>query len=258
MKIQSNIPIPEVQLWKSGQWVIAINQIDNGEQPEGNEGKRYEADFTIVDAQTAEAAIHAFTRMTVDVPLDESVIYNFEVNGRPAIETKPDYPNPVEPTIFPPLPDEGWLEEGRIYSYENEAVMVIRPHNRTIYPPEETPALFSFFRQNSDDLNWIPNEFVKLNWKRWYNNKQYECKQPHMTLSTYTPDLTPALWDEIQQQGEKPPQWVSSNYYLYVVGYEVYNLGKIWRAKNTTHTWIEPALTGNGAISWEFVRDWVD
>ena len=50
MKIQSNIPIPEIQLWKDGQWIIAINPIDNGVQVEGDEGKRYEADFTIVDA----------------------------------------------------------------------------------------------------------------------------------------------------------------------------------------------------------------
>lgn len=30
---------------------------------------------------------------------------------------------------------------------------------------------------------------------------------------------------------------------------------KIWKSKNATHLWIAPALDGNGAISWEFVKD---
>lgn len=259
MKTQSNIPIPSMQLWKEGQWVIAVNHVDNGLQAEGDEGKRYEADFTIVDAQTAEAAIHAFTRMTVDVPLDESVIYNFEVNGRPAIKTKPDYPVPVEPTIFPPLPEQGWLEVGHIYSYADGAVMVVQSHNRTIYAPENTPALFSFYRPNTPELLWIPNEQVQIGWKRWFNDKQYDCIKSHMTLSTWTPDVTPALWVEIQQQGEKPPQWVSANWAQYTpIGYEVFDLGKVWRVKTLSHTWIQPALTENGAISWTFVKDWID
>lgn len=91
MKIQSNIPIPEVQLWKEGQWVIAVNQIDNGVQAEGDEGKRYEADITIVDALTEEAATLALKRMNQDKELDDAVIYNIEIDGKPAIEIKPDY-----------------------------------------------------------------------------------------------------------------------------------------------------------------------
>ena len=91
MKIQSNIPTPEMQLWKEGQWVIAVNHIDNGVQAEGDEGKRYEADITIVDALTEEAAAFALRRMTQDKELDDAVVLNFEVDGKPAIEIKPDY-----------------------------------------------------------------------------------------------------------------------------------------------------------------------
>jgi hypothetical protein len=43
-----------------------------------------------------------------------------------------------------------------------------------------------------------------------------------------------------------------------MVGTQVYNRGQIWEAINLTHTWIEPALTGNGAISWKFVKDWIE
>ena len=165
------------------------------------------------------------------------------------------------------LPIEGQpVEANRVYRYNEGTengysglVICVQPHSRTIYKPEETPALFSFFRENSDDLTWIPNETVKLGWKRWHNGIQYEAIQAHQTLTTYEPDKTlGVLWEEVQQQQEQPPQWLTSEYYKYVVGYEVLDSGKVWRAKNTTHTWIQPALTGDGAISWEFVKDWVD
>lgn len=91
MKVQSNIPIPALQLWKDGQWAIAVNHVDNGVQPEGDEGKRYEADITIVDALTEEAASFALKRMHQDKELDDAVIYNLEVDGKPAIEIKPEY-----------------------------------------------------------------------------------------------------------------------------------------------------------------------
>lgn len=105
----------------------------------------------------------------------------------------------VQPIVA--LPEIGELcEGGRYYLYDSEhssIVYCVQAHNRTIYPPEQTPALFSFFRENSDDLEWIQNEFVKLGWKRWYNDKQYECIQAHMTLEGWTPDVTPALWQEV-------------------------------------------------------------
>jgi hypothetical protein len=175
--------------------------------------------------------------------------------GQDAIKIKRDYPVKASPSIFPPLPESGWVEENVIYSYGNGAVMVTRGHNRTIYSPEETPALFSFYRENTDALTWIPNENVKRGWKRMYNGKQYEVVQPHMTLTGWEPDKTPALWNEVQQQGVKPPQWNTSNWIQYVVGYQVYDSGKVWEAINTTHTWIQPALTGNGAISWKYISD---
>lgn len=96
--------------------------------------------------------------------------------------------------------------EGDIDTGYNGLVICMQTHNRTIYPPMETPALFSFFRENTDDLEWIPNEMVELGWKRWYEGVQYEVIQAHQTLVTWTPDVTPVLWSEVQ--GEKIPVWV--------------------------------------------------
>lgn len=149
----------------------------------------------------------------------------------------------------------------RYYNYASEnagLVKCVQTHNRTIYPPEETPDLFSFFRPNTDELDWIPNEYVHLGWKRWYDGVQYEVIQAHMTLSTWTPDVTPALWLPLEVIGEQPPQWVSANWAQYTpIGYEVFDLGKVWKVKTLSHTWIQPALTGDGAISWTFVKDWI-
>ena len=46
MKALSNEKIVETVRWKEGEWAIHINHKDNGVQSEGEEGKRYEADFT--------------------------------------------------------------------------------------------------------------------------------------------------------------------------------------------------------------------
>jgi hypothetical protein len=211
MKTKSNTPIAEVQRWKEGQWAMAVNAVDHGYLPTGDpmtdkSGERYEADFTIVDALNAEEAIFAFTRMTQDPTFDQKVVDNIEVNGRPAIETKPTYATPVVTTIFKPLPVTGTpLEIGEIYSYGNSAVMVKQNHKRTIYAPELIPDLFSFYRKNTDELLWIIGEKVELGWKRWRDGKQYICLQEHQTQVDWTPILTiGVLWDEVPGTPEIP------------------------------------------------------
>lgn len=207
MKTSSNIQFPQVQRWKEGQFMVVVNQVDNGVQPEGEEGKRYTADFTVVDSLDAADAINAVTRITADPVMDQLVVDNIEVNGKPAIETKVDYPTKVATTVFPTLPSSGTLKIGEIYSYGNGAVMVRQTHERTIYTPEQTPALFSFYRDNaSAELAWMEGEKVEAGWKRTYGGKTYECLQSHQTQADWTPDVTPTLWKE--QQGEDIPVWV--------------------------------------------------
>ena len=95
--------------------------------------------------------------------------------------------------------------EGELSGYSG-FVICRQTHNRTIYKPQETPDLFSFFRENSDKLEWIPNEKVELGWKRTFGGKTYECLQPHQTQSDYTPTATlGVLWKEIPS--ETIPVW---------------------------------------------------
>jgi hypothetical protein len=263
MKTQSNIPIPQVQLWKANQYMVAINQQYEGlkDMGMGISQPVYTADFTIVDALTAEAALYAFTRQQNDVVLDNKVINNIEVDGKPAIESKPVYASKAQPTIFPSFPATGTsLKKGEVYSYGNGAIMVVQDHARTIYAPELTPALFSFYRIVTEGQEWIAGEQVTLNATRTFNSKTYKCIQSHQTQATWNPELTlNVLWQivVVVSPETKPPQWVTGNWGQYVLGYQVFDRGKVWEVKGITHTWIQPAMNGNGAISWKFIKDWI-
>lgn len=199
MKIHSNIAFSDVpQRWKAGQWIIFNNHKDNGIQDEESAGSRYEADFTIIKELTAEATILAFTRMTQDPDLEQKVVDTIEVNEGKAIDVVIDYPTKVSASVFPPLPDSGALKTGQLFSYQNGAVMVVQDHERTIYAPELTPALFSFYRDNASvELEWMEGEKVEKGWERTFGGKTFECLQSHQTLAAWTPDITPALWKEV-------------------------------------------------------------
>lgn len=86
--------------------------------------------------------------------------------------------------------------EGDIDGY-NGLVKCVQTHIRTIYKPIETPALFSFFRENAADLEWMIGEKVEVGWTRTYDGKIYEVIQAHQTQVDWTPDKTPTLWKEI-------------------------------------------------------------
>ena len=64
------------------------------------------------------------------------------------------------------------------------------------------------------------------------------------------PDLcaTTAAWN-----GNNATQYQTD----FGAGLDVYvkHNNAIWKAKNATHLWIAPAHTGNGAISWQWVKD---
>jgi len=69
------------------------------------------------------------------------------------------------------------------------------------------------------------------------------------------------VWQKIQPDipeenlCDETPQWESANWNDYSAGYKVKSGSAIWEAINTSHTWIEPALEGDGAISWKHVKD---
>lgn len=204
MIIFGSAEIPKIMRWKDGEWLVAINQRDMGVQSEEREGMRYEADFTIVKEGTIDEAIDAFTRMTLDPVHDQLVIDNIEIEGTLAIDIKKEYPTKVSSTIFPPLPPSGALKKGQVFSYNNGSVMVVQDHDRTIYAPELTPALFSFWRDNtSTKMEWIEGEKVEKGWKRTFGGKTYECLQSHQTQKDWTPELTlGTLWQVVATTSE--------------------------------------------------------
>lgn len=208
MKTYSNEKPPSTPLkWLDGEWALFANIKENTVTSEEDEGRRWEADLTVVRDLTAESAIQAFTRLQQDPELDYKVYTSDKVDGVYAIDVKKDYPLKASSTIFPPLPASGELKRGQIYSYNNGAVMVVQDHYRSIYTPEETPALFSFYREVKEGQAWVPNEDVALNETRTFEGKVYKCIQAHKTLEGWTPLATPALWQEVAVTPETPV-WV--------------------------------------------------
>lgn len=100
------------------------------------------------------------------------------------------------------LPDVGVeVYAGQTYTYSDgvlsgysEFVICIQSHTRMDFPPSETPALFTFTRAETDDLEWISNEQVYVGWKRIYNDIKYVVIQSHMTQNGWEPPNVPALW----------------------------------------------------------------
>jgi hypothetical protein len=113
--------------------------------------------------------------------------------------------NNISTTGLLPLPDEGEEVLQQLYAYNNKVVYCRQKHNRTIYPPEQTPALFSFFRDETGDLSWIEGELVKVGWIREHEDVEYEAITEHMTLPGWEPDNTPTLWKEYT--GDTIPVW---------------------------------------------------
>jgi hypothetical protein len=113
-------------------------------------------------------------------------------------------------TSFPDLPDSGMLEEGTIYNWDGQAVIVRQSHERTIYDPDETPALFLFFQEGEGTLDWIVGEQVEVGMKREYEGTVYSCIQPHVTQADWTPPNVPALWQQVQEPSD---EWQAGTYY---------------------------------------------
>jgi len=95
-----------------------------------------------------------------------------------------------------PLPEVG--DEcliGQYYLYKGDILKCRQTHYRTIYEPKDTPALFYFWRDNSDQLQWISGEQVEVGWMRIYEDVKYEVVQAHQTQDDFTPTATlGTLW----------------------------------------------------------------
>ncbi len=147
-----------------------------------------------------------------EVASDKTVVNNVLTRSR--IETTQELEhttelNEIPSSMMPPLPKQG--EEcirDVMYAYNDETILCIQTHARTIYPPEDTPALFSFYRENSDTLEWQAGEIVEVGWIRVYLDKSYEVLQQHQTQEGWEPDKVPALWKLVDTGGDECLAWV--------------------------------------------------
>jgi hypothetical protein len=137
------------------------------------------------------------------------------------------------------MPDQGGLcEKGKIYNYTpnevNRSMGLVKceqTHNRTEHAIETIPALFSFFRKNSDTLEWITNEYVEVGWKRIYQVIQYEVIQAHQTQITWNPIATlGVLWRSLA-----PPTGEWKVGVAYKINDVVMYLGKKYKCRQS-HT----------------------
>ena len=91
---------------------------------------------------------------------------------------------------------------GTIYAYDggvlsgySDMVICVQSHTRTIYDPWDTPALFTFTRPETGNLEWIPNEQVSVGWERIYLGITYVVTTAHLTQEAWVPPLTlGTLW----------------------------------------------------------------
>ena len=110
-----------------------------------------------------------------------------------------DVKNSTLSNVIPDLPDVGGeVIKDKLYKWDGQIIQCIQSHSRTEFSPDITPALFSFYRAETADMLWIPNEQVALNAERTYNAVKYKCIQAHMTQDTWRPDLTLGiLWSVV-------------------------------------------------------------
>jgi len=129
----------------------------------------------------------------------EGVTETFQVTTSPHVLESSENAS----TLFPALPNSGMLTEGDIYSYNSGMVIVRQTHERTQFPPEETPALFSVYRANTEGAEWVANEEVIAGDTRTFDGNTYECIQSHTTQEGWQPPNVPALWKLVVQQTDE-------------------------------------------------------
>ena len=108
------------------------------------------------------------------------------------------------------LPEVGeQVVQDNYYVSEWGTLRCRQTHNMTIYNPIDIPALFSFFREDTGELEWIQNEQVNIGDFRFYESVKYEVIQSHQTQSDWTPNSTPTLWKVYSEVTEpEVSEWV--------------------------------------------------
>ena len=157
-------------------------------------------------------------------------------------------------TGYNPLPVEG--EEvlyNTIYSDGADLVLSRATHTRTNSAPELEPDLFITHRDFGNTIDWQEGEAVLKGAIRAYNGKNYKVIQPHITQEDWTPDVVPALWLEVVDEGGGVPEWVAPT-----GSHDAYHVGDEVTYKETHYRCIAGDANGNNVwapdvYGWEVV-----
>lgn len=120
--------------------------------------------------------------------------------GLVTVSGQPNFEQDVDPEAFASkvegaslvsaldlIPAEGeWVEKDHLYNWNGKAVVAYQGHWRTIYPPDETPALFGLAKAAGDP--WVQpagahdayqvGDLVTHNGQTWENNTPDNVWEP--------------------------------------------------------------------------------
>lgn len=160
-------------------------------------------------------------------------------------------------TIYPPLPNVGTeLSEGYIYSYNGGMVEVRQSHTRTNLSPEETPALFSVYRANTEGAEWVTNEEVVAGDTRTFEGNTYECIQNHTTQQDWTPPSVTSLWKVVESGSSEIREWSSYESFEFQnmeLGTQVLDAGNTYTLINQGQGFRQPSGEF-GHFGWELIN----
>ena len=90
---------------------------------------------------------------------------------------------------------------------------------------------------------WVTDKAYEVNDRVKFDNVLYKCVQAHTSQSTWTPDLTPALW--VRVTIEEWPEWVQplGAQDAYMSGDKVSHNEKHWISTVDSNVW-EPSVYG--------------
>ena len=109
----------------------------------------------------------------------------------------------------PPLPSVGTpINIDELYTFEGNVYRVRQSHNVTAYDPDDIPALFTVYRKETTDMDWVPGEQVDVGVIRSEGGVKYECLQAHQTELGWEPSTTRALWKLWVDPGVDIPVWI--------------------------------------------------
>jgi hypothetical protein len=97
----------------------------------------------------------------------------------------------------------------------------------------------------SSDSLWVSNHSYLVDDIVLYYNAKYQCVQAHTSSSTWTPDVTPALWSLYSPPEDGPQPWVQplGAQDAYQIPDEVTHNGNLWRCNTADNVW-EPGVYG--------------